>query len=311
ENIGNADPRQLKNIINEVFITEMEVNFEEIMNEDSDEEVLSDDSGCASDMTEYDTDRVEKFVPSPEIRALNSRTKHCMIQCYYTTDGPLTVCAACMILLADTDIDVMSVLWRIVLAWLQWCDECIERLEELCRAKRPRLAIGHRQCLVARIARLTDAKTQLERRFIHVGGEYASGEYTSGDERCLVWREIDTAFESRILTGVVINSNYIEPQRFLEDAREIVLEQVRDAVERHGNMKVNTAFNGEFVENDKRATKSINTKNIEIYRCTDLREWYERHVIEPTLASLKEFQERDSTRYRFRRDEDCIAWFAR
>jgi len=27
-------------------------------------------------------------------------------------------------------------------AWLQRCDECIEQLEELCRAKRPYLAIG-------------------------------------------------------------------------------------------------------------------------------------------------------------------------
>ena len=26
----------------------------------------------------------------------------------------------------------------------------------------------------------------------------------------------------------------------------------------------------------------------------DLREWYERHVIEPTLASLEEFQERNN-----------------
>ncbi|KYM94186.1 hypothetical protein ALC62_15190 [Cyphomyrmex costatus] len=38
---------------------------------------------------------------------------------------------------------------------------------------------------------------------------------------------------------------------------------------------------------------SINSKNYELYRYTDLREWYERHVIEPTLASLEEFQERD------------------
>ncbi|EGI63021.1 hypothetical protein G5I_08605 [Acromyrmex echinatior] len=68
-------------------------------------------------------------------------------------------------------------------AWLQRCDECIERLEELCRAKRPRLAVGHRQSAVARIARLAGAKLQLERRFVHVGGEYASR-----DERYLVWR---------------------------------------------------------------------------------------------------------------------------
>ncbi|KYQ60722.1 hypothetical protein ALC60_00217, partial [Trachymyrmex zeteki] len=143
-------------------------------------------------------------------------------------------------------------------AWLQRCDECIERLEELCRAKRPRLVVEHRQSVVARIARLAGAKTQLERRFVHVGGEYASG-----NDRSLVWREIDTAFESRVLT---------------------VLKRVRDVVERHGSVKVNTAFNGEFATNDKRTIKSINTKNSEIYRYSDLREWYERHVIEPTLT---------------------------
>ena len=58
-------------------------------------------------------------------------------------------------------------------AWLQRCDECIKQLEELYRAKCPRLAVGHRQSVVARIARLAGAKSQLKRRFVH-NGEYAS-----------------------------------------------------------------------------------------------------------------------------------------
>ena len=129
---------------------------------------------------------------------------------------------------------------------------------------------------------------------MHIGGDYASGEYANRDERSLIWREIDAAFENRVSTGAVINSNHIEPRRFLEDAKEIVFERVRDAVERHGSAKVNTAFNGEFATKDKRANKSIITKNSEIYRCTDMHEWYERHVVEPILALLEEFQERDS-----------------
>ncbi|KYN18339.1 DNA polymerase, partial [Trachymyrmex cornetzi] len=113
--------------------------------------------------------------------------------------------------------------------------------------------------------------------FVHVGGEYAGSGYASGNERSLVWREIEAAFESRIATGAVINYNHIEPRRFLEDAGDIVLERVRDAVERHGSVKVNTAFNGEFATKDKRANKSIITKNSEIYRYTDMREW-DKHV---------------------------------
>jgi len=63
----------------------------------------------------------------------------------------------------------------------------------------------------------------------------------------------------------VINSNHIEPRRFLEDAENVALERVRDAVERHGSVKVNTAFNDEFATKDKRANKSIVTKNSEIH----------------------------------------------
>ncbi|XP_018396274.1 PREDICTED: uncharacterized protein LOC108774621 [Cyphomyrmex costatus] len=170
-------------------------------------------------------------------------------------------------------------------AWLERCKECIESLE--CRAKRPRLTVGHRQSAVARIARLEGARTLLEQRFVHVGG--------GGDrENSLAWREIDAAFANRVLTGAVINSIHIEPRQFLEDASSVVVERVRGAIDTHGSVKVNTAFNGEFVAGDKRTVMGINSKNCELYRCTDLREWYTSRVIEPTLASLDEHQERDS-----------------
>jgi len=82
---------------------------------------------------------------------------------------------------------------------------------------------------------------------VHISGEFASGEYASGNERSLIWREIDAAFESRILIGAVINSNHIEPRQFLKDA---------------GNV---------LATKDKRANKNIITKNSKIYLCTDMR----------------------------------------
>ncbi|KYN02533.1 hypothetical protein ALC62_06651 [Cyphomyrmex costatus] len=87
---------------------------------------------------------------------------------------------------------------------------------------------------------------------------------------------------------------HIEPRQFLEDASSVVLERVRGAIERHGSVKVNTAFNGEFIEGDKRTVMSINSKNCELYPASNVREWYVSRVIEPTLASLEEHQERDS-----------------
>jgi len=56
--------------------------------------------------------------------------------------------------------------------------------------------------------------------------------------------------------------------------------------------KINTVFNGEFVAGDKRAKTRESAR--ELFCSFDLREWYELCVIEPTLASLEEFQEHDS-----------------
>jgi len=68
--IRNIDPEQFANIRDEVFeVLEMEVNFENIMDQElSDEEMLSDDS--ASDMSEYEIDHVEKFMQPSDVRSV-------------------------------------------------------------------------------------------------------------------------------------------------------------------------------------------------------------------------------------------------
>ncbi|KYN15853.1 hypothetical protein ALC57_11934 [Trachymyrmex cornetzi] len=61
--------------------------------------------------------------------------------------------------------------------------------------------------------------------------------------KCFAWLqrcdECIERFEELCLTGAVLSSNHIEPRRFLEDAGNVVLERVRDAIERHGSVKVN------------------------------------------------------------------------
>ncbi|KYQ50681.1 hypothetical protein ALC60_10224 [Trachymyrmex zeteki] len=139
--------------------------------------------------------------------------------------------------------------------WEQRCDEFIECLEEQSRIKCPRLSTGNRQSVIACIARLESWKDSVRERFMHVGPGYG-----------LRWREIETAFESWILTDAVINSNYVEPRRFLEDASEIVLESVQCVLQRCDSLKINIVFNGEFIAGDKRANKSITTRNYELYK---------------------------------------------
>jgi len=74
------------------------------------------------------------------------------------------------------------------------------------------------------------------------------------------------------LTGAVVNSKHIESYQFFEDASEIVLERVRNIMEKYDNVKINTMFNGEFVTGDKSVNKSIATRNYEFFHSSNLRE---------------------------------------
>ncbi|EGI61030.1 hypothetical protein G5I_10716 [Acromyrmex echinatior] len=87
--VSVIDYKHNSQIRDEVFEVLQEVDFEEIMDQeiDSDEEILSDDANYASDLSEYDTDYVERFVPSLEIHALNDRTKHCIHNPVLLYDG--------------------------------------------------------------------------------------------------------------------------------------------------------------------------------------------------------------------------------
>jgi len=129
--------------------------------------------------------------------------------------------------------------------------------------------------LITRIARLESLKDSVRGCFVQVGAGYSAE---------LGWREIDTAFESRVMTCAVINFKHIEPRQFLKDASEIVLERVRTVMTKYDNIKINTMFNGEFAAGDKRVNKSEN-----LFRTSDLQEWYESRVAKPTFTSLEEF----------------------
>jgi hypothetical protein len=140
---------------------------------------------------------------------------------------------------------------------------------------------------VAQIARLEGVRNTMHERFMPVGAGY-------GETKGFTWRTIETAFRNRILTGAVINMNYIEPRQFLEVIKETVLKRIHSVMAEHGSVKVNTTFNGEFVAGDKNAVKTIATKNRELFSTSDLHKWYTKYVVDAILASLEEFQERDS-----------------
>ena len=170
------------------------------------------------------------------------------------------------------------------LPWDYECNEYLDSLREKCRKKQ---CTGVINSLVARIARLEGVRNTLHERFMSVGAGYEK-------RKGFTWKEIETAFKNRILTGAIINSDYIDPRTFLDDIRNTVIERIRSVMTEHGSVKINTTFNGEFITGDKTAVKTIATRNRELFPTSDLNEWYTKHVIDTILAFLEEFQERDS-----------------
>ncbi|XP_077260546.1 uncharacterized protein LOC143896520 [Temnothorax americanus] len=184
-------------------------------------------------------------------------------------------------------------------AWRRRCNECLQLLRESYRVGRfrGRGNTGAVTALVVRIARLEGSRKDLRRRFeraVGAGLDCEGAGSSSSVSGGFLWVEIDTAFQSRVLTGVATNSTYIELARFLENAKGTVLEKVQDNLNRHTCLKVNVMFNGEFVANDKIEVKSIVTRNEQLLQASDLSEWYDRRVRDAILAELDEFQERDS-----------------
>ncbi|XP_067211984.1 uncharacterized protein [Linepithema humile] len=172
------------------------------------------------------------------------------------------------------------------LPWDYECNEYLDSLKEQCR-KRQRTGVVN--SLVAQIARLEGVRDALHERFVPIGAGYGGYE-----KKGYTWKEIETAFRNRVLTGAIINQNYIDPHEFLKNVRNTVIERIQAVMVEHNSVKINTAFNGEFVAGDKTAVKTIATKNCELFPTSDLQEWYTRHVVDTILTSLEEFQERDS-----------------
>ncbi|KYM99284.1 hypothetical protein ALC62_09980, partial [Cyphomyrmex costatus] len=180
------------------------------------------------------------------------------------------------------------------LAWETNCDEYRDLLREVCRTSRRPISTGVINSAIAKITRLESVKNTLRSRFVHDGSGHAGTSRTDVVHDELSWMEIETAFNNRMLTGAVVNSNYIEPRHFLNDARDIVIPQIRSNLQKHACLKVNTMFNGEFVVDNKRSMKSIATKNHVLYGISDLKKWYDKYVMDVILTDLEEFQERES-----------------
>ncbi|KAL0130275.1 hypothetical protein PUN28_002111 [Cardiocondyla obscurior] len=93
--------------LNDINGDNVPMDFELSDEDDEDDVTLSSDSDYGSDQSEDLEDRVRITLDSSQIRALNGRTRHCMMSIYYSTlNGDIAICASCMINLNDTGVSM-------------------------------------------------------------------------------------------------------------------------------------------------------------------------------------------------------------
>ena len=112
------------------------------------------------------------------------------------------------------------------------------------------------------------------------------------------WRDVESAFQNRIKTGVIVNINHIDILSFMRDAEEVFKLRVKMFLDLFNSVKVNAEFISEFIiekgDEEKKDIKYFPTSSEIIYKSTSLDEWFRQNIRDPILKDLEEFQERDS-----------------
>ena len=112
------------------------------------------------------------------------------------------------------------------------------------------------------------------------------------------WNDVDSAFTSRIRTGVITNVRHKEVLLFLDDCATLFIRKIRVMLKNNDALKVNTVLCGEFqiskADEILEEVKYLNTANAAIHGNTDLKQWFTEKVIQPLQTDLGEFQERFS-----------------
>ena len=172
--------------------------------------------------------------------------------------------------------------------WVNQCDACLRLIVEYQCGEG--VSMASKQRLASLIARIKTLRTIVRVRFSRVGLG-ASDRLTTPK---VVWEDVETAVRNRISTGAVINVGYIDPRQFLEGAQRMVLSRVTDAIREHSGVAVNTILNAEFMLNANIDMKCFGTRSCVLFRTSNVREWYSKCVVAPTLVAIEEFQDRDS-----------------
>ncbi|CAD6243198.1 GSCOCG00012650001-RA-CDS, partial [Cotesia congregata] len=114
----------------------------------------------------------------------------------------------------------------------------------------------------------------------------------------VIWRDVQSAFNRRIRTGMVVNLLHIDLKNFLLDAKELIINQLQSALQVDASLKVNVILTAKFWkpggEDQIIETKTFPTKNEGIFASTNLSDWVDEFIIDSLQAKVDDFEHRDS-----------------
>ncbi|XP_076303709.1 uncharacterized protein LOC143221926 [Lasioglossum baleicum] len=192
----------------------------------------------------------------------------------------------------------MSMLVKTMDEYHEWHRSYIESLQcciNYLSSAKDELSGSMKSSLTSTMCRMKTLNVSLHKRISspHTG----RGLYDRGGARAstLRWENVESAFKSRISTGIVINVEHIDPKQFLQHAKRMVTGRVTEFLNVHSSLKASVTLEAEFMQHTNEVSvKSFGTRNVALFRTSNLRQWYQRDVVPTILTSLEEFQERDS-----------------
>lgn len=113
----------------------------------------------------------------------------------------------------------------------------------------------------------------------------------------VIWEDLQSVFKGRVRTGVVINLQHKDIERFLEDARLMYIRRVKNVMKKHGNLKVHATLTCKFLkqgEVDIEDTKYFNVKSFEVLPATDLKATFNEKLIDSILTDVQDFNDENS-----------------
>lgn len=159
------------------------------------------------------------------------------------------------------------------------CKEAVRTIKSV--AKKQRMPSGTKASIETIMNKVSEIAFRLKRRLADRGKECQ--DYFKVEE-------IESLFNNRLRTGIIVNINFIDVNNFLDECKNAVIEYVNIAVQDFKFVKASVTLTGVFAHSEKEDEKYFPVKYSELCATSDLNTWYEENVKEVLLADIEEFE---------------------